>query len=81
MVAMIAMATPLRCNISAVSAISRPTTQTTPFITNCLVAIALTKPVIAILVSTSGYAMWFMAGGAIRITHYDVIDDVITQKL
>jgi len=30
---------------------------------------------------TSGYATWFTAGGAIRIAHYDVIDDVITQKL
>jgi len=30
---------------------------------------------------TSGYAMWFTTGGAIRIAHYDVIDDVITQKL
>ena len=30
---------------------------------------------------TSGYATWFTAGGAIRIGHYDVIDDVITQKL
>ena len=30
---------------------------------------------------TSGYAMWFTAGGAIRIAHYDVIDDVITRKL
>jgi len=28
---------------------------------------------------SSGYAMWFTAGGAIRIAHYDVIDDVITQ--
>ena len=26
---------------------------------------------------TSGYATWFTAGGAIRIAHYDVIDDVI----
>jgi len=26
---------------------------------------------------TSGYAMWFTAGGAIRIAHYDVI----TRKL
>jgi len=25
---------------------------------------------------TSGYAKWFTAGGAIRIAHYDVIDDV-----
>jgi len=25
---------------------------------------------------TSGYATWFTAGGAIRIAHYDVIDDV-----
>jgi len=30
---------------------------------------------------TSGYATWFTAGGAIRISHYDVIDDVITRKL
>ena len=30
---------------------------------------------------TSGYASWFMAGGAICITHYDVIGDVITRKL
>ena len=33
------------------------------------------------LVETSGYATWFTAGGAIRIAHYDVIDDVITRKL
>jgi len=25
--------------------------------------------------------MWFTAGGAIHIAHYDVIDDVITRKL
>ena len=30
---------------------------------------------------TSGYATWFTAGGAIRIAHYDVIDDVTTRKL
>ena len=37
---------------------------------------------------TSGYATWFTAGGAIRIAHYGVtddlitvIDDVITRKL
>ena len=30
---------------------------------------------------TSGYATWFTAGGAIRIAHYDVIDDVIPRKL
>jgi len=34
---------------------------------------------------TSGYATWFTARGAIRIDHYDVIDDVIddiiTRKL
>jgi len=24
---------------------------------------------------------WFTAGGAIRIAHYDIIDDVITRKL
>ena len=27
--------------------------------------------------NTSGYAVWFTVGGAIRIAHYDVIDDVI----
>jgi len=31
--------------------------------------------------TTSGYATWFAAGGAIRIAHYDVIADVITRKL
>jgi len=30
---------------------------------------------------TSGYATWFTARGAIRIGHYDVINDVITRKL
>jgi len=30
---------------------------------------------------TSGYTTWFTAGGAIRIAHYDVIDDVVTRKL
>jgi len=30
---------------------------------------------------TSGYATWFTAGGAIRIAHYDVTDDIIIQKL
>jgi len=30
---------------------------------------------------TSGYATWFTARGAIRNSHYDVIDDVITRKL
>jgi len=33
------------------------------------------------LVETSGYATWFTAGSAIRIAHYDVINDVITRKL
>ena len=33
------------------------------------------------VITTSGYATWFTAGGAIRIAHYDVIDDVITRKL
>jgi len=32
-------------------------------------------------IQTSGYATWFMAGGAICIGHYDVIDDIITRKL
>jgi len=30
---------------------------------------------------TSGCATWFTAGDAIRIGHYDDIDDVITRKL
>ena len=34
-----------------------------------------------VIVITSGYATWFTAGGAIRIAHYDVIDDIITRKL
>ena len=33
------------------------------------------------LEETSGYATWFTAGGAIRIAHHDVIDDVITRKV
>ena len=36
---------------------------------------------IGVNMNTSGYATWFTAGGAISIAHYDVIDDVITQKL
>jgi len=32
-------------------------------------------------ISTSGYAMWFTAGGATSIAHFDVIVDVITRKL
>ena len=32
------------------------------------------------IIITSGYATWFTAGGAIRIAHYDVIDDVITRN-
>ena len=32
------------------------------------------------IITTSRYATWFTAGGAIRIAHYDVIDDVITRK-
>jgi len=33
-----------------------------------------------VFLKTSGYT-WFTAGGAIRIAHYDVVDDVITLKL
>jgi len=33
------------------------------------------------VVETSGYTTWFTARGAIRIAHYDVIDDVKTRKL
>ena len=36
---------------------------------------------VAAINKTSGYATWFTAEGAIRIAHYDVIDDVITRKL
>jgi len=32
-------------------------------------------------IELSGYATWFTAWGAIRIAHYDVIDDVISRKL
>ena len=32
-------------------------------------------------IQTSSYATRFTAGGAIRIAHYDVTDDVITRKL
>jgi len=39
------------------------------------------SPIAEIRQGTSGYATWFTAGGAIRIAHYDVIDDVITRKL
>ena len=46
---MVAMATSLRRKVSAIYRFCRPTTQT-PSITNCLVAIVHTKPVIAILV-------------------------------
>ena len=46
---MIAMATSPMCKVSAISAFCRPTTQT-PSTTNRIVAIVLTKPVIAILV-------------------------------
>jgi len=41
---------------------------------NLLLTLTLTS-------TTSGYATWFTAGGAIRIAHYDVIGDVITRKL
>jgi len=33
------------------------------------------------MILTSGYTTWFTAGGAIRIAHYDVTDDVISRKL
>jgi len=33
------------------------------------------------IIWTSSYDTWFTAGGAIRIAHYDVSDDVITRKL
>jgi len=42
--------------------------------------VATAAPVTGIA-GTSGYATWFTAGGAIRIAHYDVIDDVMTRKL
>ena len=44
---MVAIATSLRCRVSAISAFCQPTTQT-PSITNSLVAIIHTKPVITI---------------------------------
>ena len=47
---MVAMSMSLSCGVSVIPAFSWSTTQT-PSITNCLVAIVHTKPVIAILVS------------------------------
>ena len=44
---MIATAMSFSCRVSAICAFYRPTTQT-PSITNCLVAVIHTKPVIAI---------------------------------
>jgi len=44
------METFLRCRVSALSAFCRPTTQTSPSISNCLVAIVHKKQLIAILV-------------------------------
>jgi len=46
---MVAIATSLTCNVPAISAFCLPTIQTSS-ITNCLVAIVLTKPVITTLV-------------------------------
>jgi len=46
--------------------------------TSCQMKLSMPHQLIC---STSGYATWFTAGGAIRIAHYDVIDDVITRKL
>jgi len=43
--------------------------------------ISCATKVLGKLLNTSGYATWFTAGGAICITHYDVIDEVITRKL
>jgi len=48
---------------------------------HCLSSNAILTLNIYTLNKTSGYATWFTAGGAIRIGHYDVIDDVITRKL
>jgi len=45
--------------------------------TNC----PLTQIFKEVQLRTSVYATWFTAGGAIRIAHYDVVDDVITRKL
>jgi len=41
----------------------------------------LTLSTCKINLNTSSYVTWFTAGDAICIAHYDVIDDVITQKL
>jgi len=45
------------------------------------VLVAMGSNLVTINKRTSGYGTWFTAGGAIRIAHYDVIDDVITRKL
>jgi len=54
---MVAMATSLSHRLSSISAFCRPTTQSlkSPFITNHLVAIVHTKPVIANCIPLIGY--------------------------
>jgi len=47
----------------------------------CNIHIFSTNFAAILLEWTSGYATWFTAGGAIRIAHYDVIDDVIIRTL
>ena len=43
--------------------------------------VCLLSHMMLLIKKTSGYATWFTASGAIRIAHYDVIDDIITRKL
>ena len=46
---------------------------------HCLVTQKLQSTYFNVLLAAT--LRWFTAGGAIRIAHYDVIDDVITWKL
>ena len=47
---MVAMATSISCRVSAISALHLLADHSNPSVTNCLVAIVHTQPVIAILV-------------------------------
>ena len=47
----------------------------------CFICCDFTNKFEKFYIKTSGYATWFTPGGAIRIAHYDVIDDIITRKL
>ena len=65
---MVAMATSLSCRLSVISAFCWPTTQT-PSITNSLVAIVHTKPVMANCVSKLVAMATFLSTSGPYVTH------------